>query len=272
MKLFTFHTTLLYLPCNSCKVRYFNTPTFSENLFMEVDLFGKHQAAISSSGLWNDLEHLIKNWLNQCSFFIPSYEMYCIHGILRSIALHWKRQYLERIKAASTFLYFYLNNWIFSSSSGNSPKGMINPIPLITLYLIVTLMISGTQHWKLKRGHWCLAIYFIYGEAFTILESHLFLCSYGQVLKPVCWNGLWLHYELYYITTVKWLLLLDPKLIGYFSCIQNLLTCFFGSRISQNHHLLVILCKDCSKADTTWAWKKQYISYIDTFLLYIYNI
>ena len=69
MKLFTFHTTLLYLPCNSCKVRYFNTPTFSENLFMEVDLFGKHQAAISSSGLWNDLEQLIKNWLNQCSFF-----------------------------------------------------------------------------------------------------------------------------------------------------------------------------------------------------------
>ena len=68
------------------------------------------------------------------------------------------------------------------------------------------------------------------------------------------------------------MLLLDPKLIGYFSCIQNLLTCFFGSRISQNHHLLVILCKDCSKADTTWAWKTQYISYINTFLSYIYSI
>ena len=51
MKLFTFHTTLLYLPCNSCKIRYFNTPTFSENLDMKVDLFGKHQTAISSSEL-----------------------------------------------------------------------------------------------------------------------------------------------------------------------------------------------------------------------------
>ena len=38
MKLFTFHTTLLYLPCNSCQIRYFNTPTFSENLDMKVGL------------------------------------------------------------------------------------------------------------------------------------------------------------------------------------------------------------------------------------------
>ena len=37
--------------------------------FGSSDLFGKHQAAISSSGLWNDLEQLTKNWLNQCSFF-----------------------------------------------------------------------------------------------------------------------------------------------------------------------------------------------------------
>ena len=159
--------------------------------------------------------------------------MHCIHGILRSIALHWKCQYLERIKAASTFLYFYLNNWIFSSSSGNSPRGMINLQFLsLTFFSAVTV-----RCWSLcvKMDNDFIMSYIIY-----LLSSDCF--SWIQNLLAI-----------FLVSKIYWPVFFEPAFHKIITCLS------YCARTAQR------------RTQHGPEKKKQYISYIDTFLFYIWH-